>query len=211
MNDQKKESWHKRVARQKKGAILDAATRLFLATGYDGTTLEAIAKGAEVSTGTLFKYFPSKAELFGGIMERAWAPDEFDPSAEEPDNRSQTLESIGLNYADRLADDDVVALFRVIIAEANRFPELGQALYERGKAPYLARLDAYLGKEVSEGRMTMPEDQRSLAAREFLGMINDQLFWPRLLLASERPSQKDTQTVVASACETFRSRYACRS
>ncbi len=208
MENQKKESWHKQIARQKKSAILDAATTLFLRTGYDGTTLEAIAKEAEVSTGTLFKYFPSKAELFGGIMERAWAADNFDTVPQKTISGTEKLKSIGLDYAARLADNDVVALFRVIIAEANRFPELGQALYERGKAPYLASLDNFLEAEVASGRMSMSEEQRPFAAREFLGMINDQLFWPRLLVATQSPSSDETQTVVYSACETFLSRYA---
>lgn len=203
----KTESWQQRVAREKKDAILDAATQAFLDTGYDRTTLEHIARAAEVSTGTLFKHFPTKAKLFGGIIERAWTETVEDMAQPGSGSVSEELRRIGLDYANRLSQVETVALFRVIIAEAPRFPELGQALYERGKAPYLERLEQFLTDASSKGSLE-PRDSWSTATREFLGMVNDQVFWPRLLIVDFVPEADVVEAVVDSAVATFLTRYS---
>ncbi len=66
-------SYHQRVQQQKRAAILDAATELFLADGYDGASLAKVARAAGVSTATLFKRFPTKADLFDAIVTEHWA------------------------------------------------------------------------------------------------------------------------------------------
>ena len=202
----KTESWQQRVAREKKDAILNAAMQAFLDAGYDRTTLEHIARAAEVSTGTLFKHFPTKAKLFGGIMERAWTETVDDLAGPSGGSVADELQRIGLDYADRLGQAETVALFRVIIAEAPRFPELGQQLYERGKAPYLERLEQFMS-DAAEKAALEPRDSWAIPAREFLGMVNDQLFWPRLLIVDFTPTQATSVEVVDSAVATFLSRY----
>lgn len=202
-------AYRARVADQKRGAILDSAVALFLEQGYDRTTLEAVAKRAHVSTGTLFKHFPTKARLFGGIMARVW---ENEPGAEgalpPPGGPRKALTIIGLDYARLLRAPHTEGLTRVIVAEALRFPELGQELYLRGKEPYLKRLWRYLEAEVKAGTLKLAADQVPIAAREFLGMINDQIFWPRLLIIDLDVPDKMVKRVVASAVETFLARYS---
>jgi TetR/AcrR family transcriptional regulator of autoinduction and epiphytic fitness len=66
-------SYHQRVQKEKRAAILEAATELFLAEGYDGASLAKIATTAGVSTATLFKRFPTKADLFDAIVTEHWA------------------------------------------------------------------------------------------------------------------------------------------
>lgn len=201
-------AYRARVATQKRGDILDAGVSLFLEQGYDRTTLEAVAKAARVSTGTLFKHYPTKARLFGAIMARAW---ENEPGAEgavpPPGDPERALTAIGADYARLLREPHTEALTRVIVAEATRFPELGQELYLRGKEPYLKRLWGYLESETKAGTLRMKPDQIPIAARELLGMINDQIFWPRLLIVDLDVPEKMVKRVVASAVETFLARY----
>lgn len=216
MTERKSPTWQARIAAEKRADILDAATRAFLKDGYDRTTLEQIAKGADVSTGTLFKHFPTKAALFGAIMARVWdneptlepkpAPKR-EPVGPAPGDPRRCLAWIGADYARLLRAPSTVPLFRVVIAEAPRFPELGRELYERGKAPYLARLRVYLEAEIAAGALAIEPDQIATAEREFLGMINDQIFWPRLLIVDMEVSDADVEKAVASAVETFLKRY----
>ncbi|MGZ8690755.1 MAG: helix-turn-helix domain-containing protein, partial [Aeromicrobium sp.] len=56
--------YHRHVADKNRTAILAAATDLFLELGYDRTSLARVADRAGVSKATLFKQFPTKAELF---------------------------------------------------------------------------------------------------------------------------------------------------
>ncbi|MDX2234407.1 MAG: TetR/AcrR family transcriptional regulator [Hyphomonadaceae bacterium] len=212
-------AYRERIGREKRGAILDAAVELFIEAGYDGATLEQVARRADVSTGTLFKYFPTKAALFGAIMARVW---EVDAQVEQVDQPGASvtapkgprpalpllLQSIGLDYARLLRAPHVEGLFRVVIAEVMRFPELGRELYERGKKPYLDRLHAVLEREAADGRAVIPDIP--LAARQFLGMINDLIFWPRFLVSDLAVTEDDVDRVVAAATATFLARYAAQ-
>ncbi len=64
--------YHERVRAEKRAAILEAATGLFLENGYSGTSLAKIAEAADVSSATLFKRFPTKAALFEAIVTEYW-------------------------------------------------------------------------------------------------------------------------------------------
>lgn len=201
-------TYRTRIVGEKRSAILDAAITKFLELGYDRTSLEAIATAAAVSTGTLFKHFPTKASLFGAIMARAWENDAGSaPVSPPPGDPKAALTAIGQDYARLLSGPGVAALFRLVIAEAPRFPEIGRELYERGKAPYLTRIHQYLVGEVKAGTLLVADEQLSRCAREFLGMINDQVFWPRFLVVDLLISEEEVAAVVASAVETFLARY----
>lgn len=203
------QAYRDRVAREKRDAALDAAVDLFLEDGYDRTSLEAVARRAGVSSATLYKHFPTKAALFGGVMARLWETDgrsDSDPLAIGDPRRG--LGRIGDDYAELLQRPKTVALFRLIIAETQRSPELGRELYERGKKPYLDRLRDYLQAEIAAGTLTI--DDVPLATRQFLGMINDIVFWPRLLIVDLEITVEESRNVVEAAVATFLARYQAR-
>lgn len=204
------EEYRKTVADQKRQAILDAAVKHFLNAGYERTTLELVAKEAAVSTATVYKHFATKRDLFGGIMARVWEAkvNAAELSTEDADPVA-TLTAIGQEYARLLREPQIEALTRVIIAEAPRFPELGEELYRRGKEPYLQQLHVYLQREIDQQRYQIPDIP--LAARQFLGMINDVIFWPRFLVMGLEISDADAETVVSEAVKTFLARYRIAS
>ena len=112
---------------------------------------------------------------------------------------------IGADYAALLADPKVRALFRVIIAEVPRFPELGRELYEKGKQPYLVRLKDYVEAEIAAG--TLDVGDVDLAIRQFLGMINDVVFWPHMLVIDLEEPQGRVEQVVSAAVEVLLRSY----
>ena len=57
-----------RAKRDKRARIFAAATELFADRGYSAVTTERIAEAADVGTGTLFRYFPTKADLLVAVM-----------------------------------------------------------------------------------------------------------------------------------------------
>jgi len=133
-------TYHRRVAEQKRAAIIEAATRLFLDAGYAGTSLAKVAEAAGVSKATLFKQFPTKAALFDAIVTESWkVEDESDLRPPTGDLRAG-LTAIGRRYVALLTRPGMAALFRIVIAELPRFPELGETHFERGKMPYFVFL-----------------------------------------------------------------------
>ncbi len=198
-------AYHQRVAQQKRAAILRAATRLFLESGYDRTSLARIAVAAEVSKATLFKQFPTKSALFDAIVTASWQAG--DGTEEQPptgDLRAG-LTTIGRRYVALLTRPDMADLFRIVIAELPRFPELGEAQFSRGKMPYFESVRRYLEAEREAGTIVLADADR--AATQFLGMISNYVFWPKLLLPAWAPEAAAVERVIEEAVRLMEAGY----
>ncbi|MFD7116221.1 TetR/AcrR family transcriptional regulator [Streptomyces sp. NPDC059922] len=198
---------HRRLAQQKREAITTAATELFLDRGYDGTSLARIAEAAGVSKSTLFKRFPTKAALFEAIVAESWQRDAGDAAArpQTGDLRSG-LTAIGHRYADLVGRPGMTALFRIVIAELPRFPELGRMQFQLGKLPYFTSVQHYLESEHEAGNADVPD--AASAANQFLGMIANYVLWPRMLLTDWNPTASDIHDAVEQAVQTMLARYS---
>lgn len=198
-------AYHRRVAEEKRAAILTAATGLFLAAGYDGTSLARIAEAAGVSKATLFKQFPTKAALFDAIVTESWEAEDSSSAQPPADDLRAGLTVIGHRYAELLTRPGMTALFRIVIAELPRFPELGEAQFSRGKMPYFESVRRYLAAAHDAGSATV--DDPDLAATQFLGMISNFVFWPTLLLPGWAPEPPAIERAVHEAVDTMNARY----
>lgn len=200
------EHYRATVRQAKRDAIVAAALAVFLRDGFARATMDAISAEAQVSLATLYKHFPTKAELFGGVMQATWA--KWTQPGALPDaslGPAEGLRRIGLGYAELLAQPHVVALFRVVIAEVEVFPELGRELYEQGKKPWLELVQRFLRRGRSAGRFSFHDVE--IATRQFAGMINDVLFWPRFLIKDLSTDPALAARVVDEAVATFLARY----
>ncbi|WP_434739414.1 TetR/AcrR family transcriptional regulator [Micromonospora sp. SH-82] len=198
-------AYHRRVAEEKRAAILTAATGLFLTSGYDSTSLARIAEAAGVSKATLFKQFPTKAALFDAIVTESWKIEDSggpDPSVED---LRAGLTAIGHRYVDLLTRPGMTALFRIVIAELPRFPELGEAQFSQGKMPYFESVSRYLTAAHTAGSAKVEDP--TLAATQFLGMISNFVFWPTLLLTDWAPEPSAIERAVTEAVDTMIARY----
>ncbi|MFC3897348.1 TetR/AcrR family transcriptional regulator [Lentzea rhizosphaerae] len=198
-------TYHRRVAEQKRAAIIEAATRLFLDAGYAGTSLAKVAEASGVSKATLFKQFPTKAALFDAIVTESWRVKDEDDLRPPTGDLRAGLTAIGRRYVALLAQPGMAALFRIVIAELPRFPELGEAHFERGKMPYFDSVRHYLDTENALG--TAEVDDTELAATQFLGMISNYVFWPRMLLMNWSPDDASMARVVDEAVLMMEARY----
>jgi TetR/AcrR family transcriptional regulator of autoinduction and epiphytic fitness len=198
-------TYHQRVADEKRALIVRAATALFLELGYDRSSLARIAEGAGVSKATLFKQFPTKAALFDAIVTESWA------SADElevppPGELTAGLTAIGQRYAALLTRPEMTDLFRIVIAELPRFPELAQAQFAQGKLPYFESVRRYLVAETEAGTAAVAD--ADLATTQFLGMISNYLFWPRLLVPGWSVAPARASEVIDEAVTMMVTRYA---
>lgn len=198
-------TYHQRVAQEKRELIIAGATALFLELGYDRTSLAQVAERAGVSRATLFKQFPTKAALFDAIVTASWtgADDAEPPPAGDLGSGLRTL---GHRYADLLRQPRMTDLFRIVIAELPRFPELANAQFTQGKMPYFESVRDYLLTQRDAG--TVQIDDLDLAATQFLGMISNYVFWPTLLVPGWEVSVERAAEVVDEAVHTITARYA---
>lgn len=210
--------YHRERAAQNRTAILTAALELFLESGYDRTSLARIAKEAGVSKATLFKQFPTKAELFEATVLTAGSSTT--PQMSEVTATPRTgdaaagatelgLIDFGRAYARLLLRPDMERLIRVIVAEAPRFPELRERVFDLGTLPVIAALHDFLRAETEAGRMRCGDV--TVAAPQFLGMISTVVFWPRLIQGGWEQTPGEVETVIAEAAQTFAARFVVAS
>ncbi|GAA1722274.1 TetR/AcrR family transcriptional regulator [Isoptericola hypogeus] len=193
-------AYHREVAATNRATILDAATGLFLESGYDRTSLARVAASAGVSRATLFKQFPTKAELFEATVLAAGGSPDSEP-ADPPDGDFHAgLVTLGLAYVELLTRPRMVGLMRTVIAESARFPELRERTFDFGTLPVLAALRRYLRAE--------HVDDTDVAAPQFLGMIASAVFWPRLMHGTWSITEEETLRTVDEAALTIVARHA---
>lgn len=152
----------------KRRRILDAALGVFSREGYAGTSMDAIALAAEVSKPTLYMYFGSKEQLFEAIM-LSGRDTMLEPFEHPSDDMVADLLAFAWSYADIVMHPQFLALARLIIAEAQRFPAIGRAYQEAGPDRSLAGMMAYLETQKSLRRLTF--DDAELAAQDLWALI----------------------------------------
>lgn len=181
--------------------ILDAATQVFMEEGYAGASIDRIVQLAGGSKATLYRHFNGKAELFAAIMEtlvaQMVAPIER-PALGNRRGLAATLSSFARTYLDVLLEPHSLALYRMVMAEAARFPDLGQGFFQRGPGRVAAQLADYLRQE-SRDSASVPVE---LQAREFLSLARADLHL-RALLGVDIADAATRAAVVARAVEVF--------
>jgi TetR/AcrR family transcriptional regulator, mexJK operon transcriptional repressor len=186
------------------GAIRDAAARLFLEKGYQGTSMDDIAAAAQVSKQTIYTHFSNKQELFADlVLSNADRVDGFIAGLDVGPNVEEGLVGIARGYVSFVSRPDVIRLRRLVIAVAGRFPELARAYYERVPLRVVSAFANLFEELTREGRLHAPD--ANVAAEHFvwltLGASLDRgMFLP--------PSQDDDVDRIAdSAVRVFLAAY----
>ncbi|MBZ9603225.1 TetR/AcrR family transcriptional regulator [Phyllobacterium chamaecytisi] len=158
------------------GLILTTARKLFLEQGYDTSSMDMVARTAGVSKATLYVYFQSKEALLLALVEheiQALGPGPMWKPGSGPLDVEKTLRHIADSFTAFFLTDKGLALHRLIIAQASRFPEIGRAFYEAGPKKLHAEVGAFLEAAIAEGFLAVPDT--ALAATQFLSLVRGDL------------------------------------
>jgi TetR/AcrR family transcriptional repressor of mexJK operon len=199
---------------RKRRAIIEAATEVFLRKGYLGTSMDEIAARAAVSKQTVYKHFADKERLFTEIV--AGTVDEAsDPvyaevaSLKDSGDVAADLRDLGRRQLTAVLEPRLLALRRLVIAEAGRFPELGRAFYERGPGRTLAALATAFEQLAARGVLKLDDPQ--LAAAHFNWLIMSMPVNEAMLLgADKRRTRAELDRLVDAGVRVFLAAYASR-
>jgi AcrR family transcriptional regulator len=169
--------------------ILEQATRLFAARGYEGTTLQDVAESVGITRPALYTYIASKEDLLGALVadlsqRTAVALKEIreQPTLAGPRIRAM----VELVVRQRLAAPD---RFRVLDREEASLPEDYARRHQKAKRDVLAHMRAVVADGVASGEFRPCDDR--LAALSIIGMCNWTAWW----VSSTEPP--DPEPVVA--------------
>jgi TetR/AcrR family transcriptional repressor of mexJK operon len=158
------------IAAQLSDRIFEAAEALFLEQGYGATTIEQVAGQIGATKRTIYVRFTDKAGLFHAVVKRVL-------DARRRDLRTigtecsvdERLTDMALRVLDYVLDPDVVRLFRVVTAEAYRFPELNRMFEEQAAHGVAWAVGQMLEEEVRLGRLVLNDP--ALATALLLSLV----------------------------------------
>ena len=193
----------------KRRQILDGARKVFMDLGFDGASMNEIARSSGVSKGTLYVYFADKNRLFEAIvesevLEQGKAVFNFDPGRDA----ETTLREFGTAYIELLCRPGGGSSIRTVMAIAERMPEVGRRFYENVLEKTINRLADYLQAHVAPNDLAIDDIQ--LAAAQFLQLCQATLFLPFVFQAAPAPSAERIAKVVDSATRMFLAMYRAK-
>ncbi|NHQ73289.1 TetR/AcrR family transcriptional regulator [Roseovarius gahaiensis] len=187
--------------------VLEGAREVFMRDGFEGASVDEIARVAGVSKATLYSYFPDKRLLFSEVARL-----ECNRQAEEAlqeVGQDDPVEDVLHEAADRIVrfflSDFGQQVFRICVAESHRFPELGCRFYASGPAMVRERLSQVLTPYVNKGVLKI--DDMDLAANQFGELCKSDLFVRCLCGVCTDVTEADIKRVTDGAVEMFLARY----
>ena len=188
-------------------AIIAAAAQLFQEAGYEGASMNELAKRLGGSKATLYGYFPSKEELFGAVVRTVATNHLFDATRElNGDIAGRTaLEMALIHFGERMLyvltnEKSATDVYRMVVAEAGR-SDVGRLFYEAGPSESIAILASVL-----EGAMARGEIRRAdarVAAMQYTALVTAEVT-TRIFQQDPPPlALKEIQQMVARAADLF--------
>ncbi|MEY9863642.1 TetR/AcrR family transcriptional repressor of mexJK operon [Catenulispora sp. GAS73] len=194
-------------------AIIEAATAVFVHHGYLGATTDEVAARASVSKQTLYKHFADKRQLFAEAM--------LDTTLQVVDGLSKSvantlegvhdvraaLRDLADGFLRTLLQPDVLRLRRLVIAEADRFQEVGRAWFDLGFDRSLVKLGEAMRGLADRGLLHNLSDP-TLAAYQFAGLVMYQPMNQAMFAgASALPPADKLNRIADAAVEMFLATY----
>ncbi|MFV1496420.1 TetR/AcrR family transcriptional regulator [Phaeobacter sp. JH20_02] len=187
--------------------VLLGARDVFMAHGFEGASVDDIAREAGVSKATLYSYFPDKRLLFmevarHGCARQADTAVSIGAGCYDPET---ALREAGHHVLSVILSEFGVKMFRICVAEADRFPDLGRRFYESGPATIRAQLREYLAEATARGELRI--EDLDLAADQFAELCRADMFLRLLFNIDADIGDDERERVVEAAIKTFLARY----
>ncbi len=187
--------------------VLKGAREVFMADGFEGASVDDIARAAGVSKATLYSYFPDKRLLFSEVAQTECCrmAENVLAMIDETKPVREVLMITASHLTRFLVSDFAQQVFRICMAEHDRFPELGKAFYEAGPANGQRQMAEYLEKAVDKGVLVIDDVQ--FAAEQFAELCKTRIWTLAALGIQIRFSDAEIDKVAGNAVDMFLARY----
>jgi TetR/AcrR family transcriptional regulator, mexJK operon transcriptional repressor len=181
--------------------LREAALATFLEHGYDGASMEAIARAAGITKQTLYSRYPDKRAVFIDVIP--WAMSRYeqpDPvGAADGDDLVAALTTIARDALARATDPKLVRLQRIAMNESGRFPEFALSGETMAWSPRLRAVMELLRRHQALGAIEIEDIE--LWSEHFLTLV--QVLPARLADFGVFRSKKQEERHLTSAVELF--------
>lgn len=191
----------------RRAAILKIARAAFLQDGYAGTSMSQIAATVHGSKGTLYNYFPSKKDLLVAVADEETTQilgPVFDVCERRGDIR-MVLERLVRHLLVAMLSNDLIAFYRIVVAESARFPEIGATAEEFGAKRGVESMAEYFAEAIERGELQRTNVH--VAAEQFLdlcaGHLHRRRLWGVIGAVSPDVIEAEVEHIVATFLATY--------
>ena len=185
----------------KEQEVLDVATDYFLAHGYQGASINAMARSSGISKESIYRYFSSKKQLFEAVIRRELAEYQASVRRLSAEKRMDLREAL-INLAETVLDvattDRTLALRRLIFDEARRSPDVGQHYYQIGPEYAFAAVE-----EIFRSHHAESDFDPAILSRHFLALVAWRPILERECALGPAPSRAQIRARVESIVADF--------
>ena len=202
------EQMNKITQTKKRAAILAGAQRVFVREGFEGASMDAVAREAKVAKPTLYNHFRDKNALYVAVVEHSLTRvrSEIVPPELRDMTATEGLKVITTRLARMFGrDDDVLRLCRICIGGFDRFPLATSTFMYKG--PQRGNREVASMIALWAGRGELACDDHELAAQQLSELCRVGIFDPRLYGSREKASIDECHRIAAAAYQTFMARY----
>jgi TetR/AcrR family transcriptional repressor of mexJK operon len=186
----------------KEQEVLDVATDYFLKHGYEGASINAMARSSGISKESIYRYFNSKQQLFEAVIGRELV--EYRRTLRQLDATLKTKElraalvMIAETVLGLLTADRALALRRLIFDEATRSPDVGQHYYEIGPEQAYATLEHLFESHSYRSEFDVPS-----LARHFLALVSWRITLERECAVRAAPTVAEVSSFSSGMVDDF--------
>ncbi len=185
--------------------ILSAASELFLRDGYANTSIDAVIEKVGGSKRAIYSHFGGKDDLFAAMMANlSESALQAIASAEEKvagDDVRVSLTKFARAVMRILMDPRTVALYRLIVSESARMPDLAEVFLANGPRRAASALAQLLQRYADAGALTISSAEE--AAEHFIGMLRDDVYLEVLLGVRAPLGEKARNARVTQVVDIF--------
>ena len=195
----------------KREAIIRAANTLFMKNGYGLTSMEAVAKKADVSKLTIYSHFANKDELFKAVItqrcNRLGTAEGFMALADQPVEKA--LLQLGINFTSLIFTQDSIRLHSIMQAEASRHPKVVQIFFDAGPKRVREAFGKLLQAWNDQKQLAIPDIAK--ATDQFFSLLKGEMLMKVMLLRMEMPSKAELNDHVHATVDFFLAAYKPKS
>lgn len=190
--------------------VLEGARTIFMRDGFEGASVDEIAREAGVSKATLYSYFPDKRVMFIEVFRNELARETADASAliEVDLPVEQVLPFIVQIVSAHLISEFGLRIYRVSVGEAERFPSLAREYYESGLLLLRRQLVGYLERSVQRQELCIPDLE--LAADQLIELSGVGIHNRALFLGPQTIDKDQLRKVNSGAVRMFMACYGSK-
>jgi AcrR family transcriptional regulator len=179
--------------------ILEAAGQEFQANGYEATCIADVAEHAGVSTKTLYRLIPTKADLFANVIEDRIGRFvlEYDLSRLDSLDAAAALERMLTVFGTLTLEPRTIALTRLVLGESRAFPEVGATFYQTAMQRTSQAMEEGLRRLCARGLIALDDPDEAVSMLRGMMIMEPQR---ATMLGQREPPSKEEIAARAKHC-----------